>query len=362
MGSPEDRNLSEFYALGIEGSANKLGIAVVRGDGVLLSNIRKTYSPPDGEGFLPRHVARHHRENMAATLKESLSTAGIDISQISLICYTRGPGMGSALHVGAVAAKTVHFLTGAPIVPVNHCVGHVEMGRFLSGYKYPVVLYVSGGNTQVLSFDRQRQVYAVLGETLDIAAGNVLDRLARLLGLPNKPSPGLSIELTARLPGARMIPLPFVVKGMDCSLSGLLTRCEQLIERQKDMLSTGACTQEDFKNFTRDLCFSVQEHMFAMLVEITERAMAFVESKELLVVGGVGCNLRLQQMASAMAEERGAKLFPMDERYCIDNGAMIAFTGTSDYLYGRGKGAVLAPQDVTVCQRYRTDQCQASWI
>ncbi|ORM40716.1 tRNA N6-adenosine threonylcarbamoyltransferase [Babesia sp. Xinjiang] len=355
-------HLKEFYVLGIEGSANKLGIAVVRGDGVLLSNVRKTYSAPDGEGFLPRHVARHHRENMASTIKESLCTAGIELSQISLVCYTRGPGMGSGLHVGSIAAKTVHFLTGAPIIPVNHCVGHVEMGRFLSGFKYPVVLYVSGGNTQVLSYDRQRHVYAVLGETLDIAAGNVLDRLARLLCLPNKPSPGLSIELAARSPESQLITLPFVVKGMDCSLSGFLTYCEQLIERQKELLKTGGCTDCDFQCFTRDLCFSVQEHMFAMLIEITERAMSFVDATELLVVGGVGCNLRLQEMASEMARSRGATLYPMDERYCIDNGAMIAFTGMLDYLYGRGEKAALAPDEVTICQRYRTDQCHVSWI
>lgn len=362
MGVKLDKNLQEFYVLGIEGSANKLGIAVVRGDGILLSNSRRTYQPPDGEGFLPRHVAKHHRENMVSLLKESLTTAGIELTQISLICYTRGPGMGSALHVGAIAAKTVHYLTGAPIVPVNHCVGHVEMGRFLSGYKYPVVLYVSGGNTQILSFDRKRHVYAILGETLDVAAGNVLDRLARLLGLPNKPSPGLSIELAARRKNAELIQLPYVVKGMDCSLSGLLTQCEQLIEKHKSMVSTGEISKEDYISFVHNLCFSVQEHMFGMLIEITERAMAFVDSSELLVVGGVGCNLRLLQMASHMAEGRGAHVFPMDERYCIDNGAMIAFAGMSDYLFGRGKKATVNPKAVTICQRYRTDQCLATWV
>lgn len=362
VGVRTDRSLHTFYVLGIEGSANKLGIAVVRGDGILLSNIRRTYSPPDGEGFLPRYVAKHHRENMATLLAEALQTAGIEIKQISLICYTRGPGMGSGLHVGAIAAKTVHFITGAPIVPVNHCVAHVEMGRFLSGYKHPVVLYVSGGNTQILSFNKKRKVYTVLGETLDIAAGNVLDRLARLLGLPNKPSPGLSIELAARQSHGKLIPLPYVVKGMDCSLSGLLTYCEQLIVKQKEALSSGTMSDSDYVAFINDLCFSVQEHMFGMLIEITERAMALMESKELLVVGGVGCNLRLQTMANQMAGDRGANLFPMDERYCIDNGAMIAFTGLSDFLYGKGQGATVKPKDVTICQRYRTDQCIATWI
>ncbi|EDO06255.1 tRNA N6-adenosine threonylcarbamoyltransferase family protein [Babesia bovis T2Bo] len=355
------KSLEDFFVLGIEGSANKLGIAVVRGDGVLLSNVRKTYSAPDGEGFLPRHVARHHRENLSAVLREALSTAGIKLSQISLICYTRGPGMGSGLHVGSIAAKTVHFLTGAPIVPVNHCVGHVEMGRHLSGYRLPVVLYVSGGNTQVISYDHVRCVYGVLGETLDVAAGNVLDRLARLLGLPNKPAPGYSIEVAARS-GERLISLPFAVKGMDCSLSGLLTYCEQLIERERNLLSSGEITESDFSRFTCDLCFSVQEHMFAMLIEMTERAMSFVGANELLVVGGVGCNLRLQSMASAMAESRGARLYPMDERYCIDNGAMIAFAGLMDYLHGKGSEAAVPADKVSICQRYRTDQCVVTWI
>lgn len=201
-----------------------------------------------------------------------------------------------------------------------------------------------------------------MGETLDIAAGNVLDRLARLLGLPNKPSPGLSIELAAREKGAKLIHLPYIVKGMDCCLSGMLTYCEQLIEKNKTMLTLGRISEDDYRAFVNDLCFSVQEHMFATLVEITERAMALMDANELLVVGGVGCNLRLQTMAQKMASDRGAKLYPMDERYCIDNGAMIAFTGLSDYLYGGGSDSVLQPKDVTISQRYRTDQCRATWI
>ncbi|AFZ81149.1 glycoprotein endopeptidase, putative [Theileria equi strain WA] len=357
-----DEYLSKFYTIGIEGSANKLGIGIIRGDGVILSNLRRTYSAPDGEGFLPRHIAKHHRDNVASLVNEALNSAGIELSQISLICYTKGPGLGSGLHVGALTAKTLHFLTGAPIVGVNHCVAHVEMGRFLSGYKRPCILYVSGGNTQILFFDKVRRVYAVLGETLDIAIGNVLDRLARLLNLPNKPAPGLSIELSARKSSGNLIPLPFVVKGMDCSLSGLLTKAEQLIEQFKLDSSSSDDFSKDFETFSNDLCFSVQEHTFAMLLEMVERAMAFTESNELLLVGGVGCNLRLQEMAEQMANDRGAKLFPMDERYCIDNGAMIGYTGMVDYLYGSRSDAVLTPENVTFSQRYRTDQAPVLWI
>ncbi|EAN31645.1 Glycoprotease family protein [Theileria parva strain Muguga] len=354
--------LKKFHVVGIEGSANKLGIGIIRGDGEILSNVRRTYSPPDGEGFLPRQVSKHHRENMASLLNESLEVAGITLSDLSLICYTKGPGMGSGLHVGALAAKTLHFITGKPIVGVNHCVAHVEMGRFLSGYKKPAILYVSGGNTQVLSYDEKRKVYSVLGETLDIAIGNVLDRIARLLYLPNKPAPGLSIELQARKSSKNLIPLPFVVKGMDCSLSGLLTKCENLIEQFKLKLMLSEDSAFEYEQFKVDLCFSIQEHTFAMLLEMLERAMAFTGSDEILLVGGVGCNLRLQEMANLMAQERNAKLFPMDDRYCIDNGAMIGYTGMIDYLYGLKEKSVLDPKEVTVSQRYRTDQAPVHWI
>ncbi|UKJ89583.1 glycoprotein endopeptidase [Theileria orientalis] len=357
-----DEYLKGFYVVGIEGSANKLGIGIIRGDGEILSNVRRTYSPPDGEGFMPRHVSKHHRENMASLLKEALKIAEIKLSQLSLICYTKGPGIGSGLHVGALAAKTIHFLTGSPIVGVNHCVAHVEMGRHLSGYSNPCILYVSGGNTQVLSYDKNRTVYSVLGETLDVAIGNVLDRVARLLHLPNKPAPGLSIELLARKSTGNLIPLPFVVKGMDCSLSGLLTKAESLIEQFKFKLMLSEDSAFEYEGFKVDLCYSIQEHTFAMLIEMLERAMSFTGTDEILLVGGVGCNLRLQEMAGKMAEDRGAKLFPMDERYCIDNGAMIGYTGMIDYLYGLGTDAVLPPEEVVVSQRYRTDQAPVHWI
>jgi N6-L-threonylcarbamoyladenine synthase len=201
------------------------------------------------------------------------------------------------------------LLWDKPIVGVNHCVAHIEMGRVVTRCSNPVVLYVSGGNTQVIAYSNRR--YRIFGETIDIAVGNCLDRFARVLGLSNDPSPGFNIEqlaLQAMESGqATYIDLPYVVKGMDVSLSGLLTSVEK-IARQ-------SVTGSTMKRISPvDLCYSLQETMFAMLVEITERAMAHCGADTVLIVGGVGCNLRLQDMMRAMVVERGGSLCAMDNR------------------------------------------------
>lgn len=200
------------------------------------------------------------------------------------------------------------------------------------------MLYVSGGNTQVIAYSNRR--YCIFGETIDIAVGNCLDRFARVLQLSNDPSPGYNIEQLA-LQSRRFVELPYTVKGMDVSFSGLLT----FIEKEAKMkLETGEVSPAD-------LCYSLQETIFAMLVETTERAMAHTGADTVLIVGGVGCNRRLQDMMEAMVTERGASLCAMDHRYCIDNGAMIAQAGIFEYQMN-----VITPLESATCtQRYSFD-------
>ncbi|KHJ46820.1 metallohydrolase, glycoprotease/Kae1 family [Trichuris suis] len=323
-------------------SANKVGVGIVR-DGVVLSNPRRTHVAPPGEGFRPRETAIHHRTVILQLVEEALEQSGIEPSQVDIVCYTKGPGMGAPLVTVAIVARTLALLWGKPLLGVNHCVAHIEMGRLVTGADDPVVLYVSGGNTQVIVYQEQR--YRIYGETLDIAVGNCLDRVARLLQLPNDPSPGYNIEQLATK-GRRLGRLPYVVKGMDMSFAGLLSGFEDKLSKFRS------------EGFTvEDLCFTVQETVFAMLVEVTERAMAQCGSNEVLVVGGVGCNLRLQEMMDLMARERGAKVYATDERYCIDNGAMIAHTGTLMYESGQRQ-----PIEESQClQRYRTDNVPVLW-
>ncbi|CAI5511910.1 unnamed protein product, partial [Closterium sp. Naga37s-1] len=137
-----------MLALGVEGSANKLGVGVVRSDGSILSNPRCTYITPPGHGFLPRETAAHHQQKILPLVERALREAGIAPGDIDCLCYTKGPGMGAPLQSVAIVIRTLAQLWGKPVVPVNHCVAHIEMGRCVTGAHDPVVLYVSGGNTQ----------------------------------------------------------------------------------------------------------------------------------------------------------------------------------------------------------------------
>lgn len=391
---------SPFYILGLEGSANKIGISVINSSGKILSNPRFTYITPPGTGFLPNETAAHHRSKLLPLLAQSLKEAGVTMSQINLIAYTKGPGMAPPLSVGAICARTLSLLYGVPIIGVNHCVAHIEMGRHATGLENPVVLYVSGGNTQVIAFADGK--YRIFGETIDIAVGNCLDRFARLANISNDPAPGYNIEQMAKL-GKRYVRMPYIVKGMDMSYSGILSFCEDLIlthpvlknesgfikkeqkpvipEQKDEKASDEESDSEDeeaellrkrktikrkniknknikdFEYDKNDLCFSLQETIFCMLTEVTERAMAHVGADSVLIVGGVGCNERLQTIIKAMLEERGGALGAMDERYCIDNGAMIAYTGWLMHNSGLSDSIETA----LFTQNFRTDEVDVRW-
>ncbi|CAJ0930872.1 unnamed protein product, partial [Mesorhabditis belari] len=331
--------------LGIEGSANKVGVGIIR-DGEVLANPRETFIAPLGEGFRPSETAQHHRQKIVQLVIKALHEAGIQDPEKMLdgIAHTKGPGMNAPLQVCAVVARTIALSWNLPIIPVNHCIGHIEMGRLITGADNPVVLYVSGGNTQVISYSAQK--YRIFGETIDLAVGNCLDRFARTIRLSNDPSPGYNIEQAAKK-GKKFLQIPYTIKGMDVSFSGILAFIES---KGLEALRNGLYTKED-------LCFSLQETIFSMLIEITERAMAHTGSKELLLVGGVACNLRLQEMARIMCEERRAKIFATDERFCIDNGAMIA---QAAYLMFNA-GLQSTVDKTTTTQRYRTDQVNVVW-
>lgn len=184
-----------MIALGLEGSANKLGVGIIR-DSEVLANVRHTYITPPGEGFLPKDTARHHRQHIVPLIKRALKEAKITPNDLDVICFTKGPGMGAPLSSVAVVARALSLLWNKPMVGVNHCIGHIEMGRLITNAKNPVVLYVSGGNTQVIAYSENR--YRIFGETIDIAVGNCLDRFARVIELSNDPSPGYNIEQYAK--------------------------------------------------------------------------------------------------------------------------------------------------------------------
>jgi N6-L-threonylcarbamoyladenine synthase/protein kinase Bud32 len=292
---------------------------------------------PEKGGIHPREAARFHATMAKPTLERALKKAGIALRDIDLVSFAAGPGLGPTLRTGATAARALAAWLGVPIVTVNHCIAHVEIGRLTEGAEDPVTLYVSGGNTQVIAFDAGR--YRVFGETLDIPVGNCLDVFAREVGLPHPGGP--HVERLAR-EGKNYIPFPYVVKGMDLSFSGLMTEAVRKYRAGGDL---------------RDLCFSLQETAFAALVEVTERAVAHTEKREVMLTGGVAANQRLRQMLKLMADEHEAEFFVPPMELCADNGAMIAWTGVLAHKHGVRQDL----ENTVVNQRWRVDEVDIPW-
>jgi N6-L-threonylcarbamoyladenine synthase/protein kinase Bud32 len=332
----------ERYCLGIESSADDFGVGIATFKGEILANKYDSYIPAEG-GIHPREAARHHSEVADKVLSEALSTAGMKPNDLSVVSFSQGPGLGPSLRTGATVARALASYLSIPLVGVNHSVAHIEIGKLKTGVVDPVTLYVSGGNTMVTAFEAGR--YRVFGETLDIALGNCLDVFAREAGFKHlKGVPlGATVELLAAK-GKNLVSLPYVVKGMDLSLSGLLTSATT-------QLHSGNCCLED-------LCYSLQEHAFSMVAEVTERALAHTEKKEVLLTGGVAANKRLQSMLNIIAQEHDAQYNVVPLEFATDNGAMIAWTGILAYKHG-----LVTPLDESYVKlRWRVDKVDVPWI
>ncbi|HNT72187.1 MAG: bifunctional N(6)-L-threonylcarbamoyladenine synthase/serine/threonine protein kinase [Methanothrix sp.] len=320
--------------LGLEGTAWNLSCALVDEVDVIAEE-SATYVPAKG-GIHPREAAQHHAEHMAPVVGAVLDAARNDNVTIDAIAFSQGPGLGPCLRTVATAARALSLRFNLPLVGVNHCIAHIEVGKWKTGAADPVVLYVSGGNSQVLALRRGR--YRIFGETLDISVGNALDKFARQVGLPHPGGP--KIEALAKS-AKEYIPLPYVVKGMDFSFSGLSTAAASAAKRYD----------------LADVCSSFQETAFAMLVEVSERALAHAEKNEVLLVGGVGANSRLREMLQIMCEERGARFFVPEKRFMGDNGSMIAYTG----LVMLKAGVTTPLAESRVRPGYRTDEVEVLW-
>src|SRR5512139_4139177 len=215
------KTASNRLCLGIESTADDFGVGITTFQGKILANASDSYVPTEG-GIHPREAARHHAEVADLVIREAFEKAGVKPADLEVVAFSQGPGLGPSLRTGATVARTLASYLGIPLVGVNHSVAHIEIGKLQTGAVDPVTLYVSGGNTIVTAFDSGR--YRVFGETLDIALGNCLDVFAREAGLRHQKGVplGAAVERLA-LKGQVLIPLPYVVKGMDLSLSGLLT-------------------------------------------------------------------------------------------------------------------------------------------
>jgi N6-L-threonylcarbamoyladenine synthase len=329
--------------LGIESTAHTFSIGWVDGLGVPGKSISAFVRPVEG-GIHPREAADHHAQHAGRILGELL-TDNVDSSQVKAIAFSQGPGLGPCLRIGASVARSLAMQMDVPLVGVNHCVAHIEVGRERCDCDDPVLLYASGGNTQVIA--RLDGRYRVLGETLDIGIGNMLDKFAREQGIPFPGGPKveqLAQEWLERNPNPSLdgLELPYAVQGMDLAFSGLLNAALNLVNKGVPLQA---------------VCWSLQEHAFAACVEVAERAMAHAGKSELLLGGGVACNERLRDMCSVMSSSRGATSHVPEKFLCVDNGSMIATLGRLQLLWGEPTKL----DESGVRQDLRTDETPILW-
>lgn len=296
--------------LGIESTAHTFGVGIFDSKkDEILANKKSYYKTPPGEGITPRLASEHHSANASKTIFEALRISGLGISDIDAIAYSAGPGLGPCLQTGAAAASFIASKFDLPLIPVNHPFAHISIGEWQCGMRDPLILYVSGGNTQIITKEKGR--YSVLGETLDIGVGNLLDSFARELDFEFAHGG----EVAKKASRAKKYHLmPYTVKGMNFAFSGLFTYAV----KKKGMISD------------EDLCYSLMETAYCELCEALERALMLRGKKEILVCGGVAQSRELMAKVKIMAEENKVRADTCSAEYNADNGAMIAYAGFLD--------------------------------
>ncbi len=323
--------------LGIESTAHTFGIGIVDGEGRILADSKAVYSPKEG-GIHPREAAEHHHAEAIHVLQDAFKQAGISLNDLNGIAFSQGPGLPPSLRVGAVFARSFAKSLNIPLLGINHCVAHVEQARFFTQADKPLVIYLSGGNTQITTLAANR--YRIFGETLDIALGNMLDMFARDANLAHPGGPKIEERAKQAVNGYHV--LPYTVKGMDLAFSGLLTAAKQLLKKGVSL---------------EDVCYSLQETAFSMVAEVTERALAHTQRDEIIVTGGVAANSRLKEMLQIVANEQSAQFASVPQKYAGDNGSMIAYNGL--LLLKAGKPTSLS--ESLIQPKWRLDQVDIPW-
>ncbi|MDR5656296.1 bifunctional N(6)-L-threonylcarbamoyladenine synthase/serine/threonine protein kinase [Halodesulfurarchaeum sp. HSR-GB] len=318
--------------LGIEGTAWAASAAVYDDTTDQLFVESDAYQPASG-GIHPREAAEHMRSAIPEVIETALDQAE---GPIDAVAFSRGPGLGPCLRIVGTAARSLAGTLDVPLVGVNHMVAHLEIGRHRSGFDSPICLNASGANAHVLGFRNGR--YRVLGETMDTGVGNAIDKFTRHVGWSHPGGPKVE---EAAMEGS-YVDLPYVVKGMDFSFSGIMSAA-------KDAYDEGVPVE--------DVSYALQETIFAMLTEVAERALSLTGRNELVLGGGVGQNKRLREMLQEMADQRGASFYAPEPALLRDNAGMIAVLGATMYE----AGDTISIADSGIDADFRPDQVPVTW-
>ncbi|MES2108717.1 MAG: tRNA (adenosine(37)-N6)-threonylcarbamoyltransferase complex transferase subunit TsaD [Bacteroidota bacterium] len=323
--------------LAIESSCDETSASVCV-DGAILSNViaNQTIHEAYG-GVVPELASRVHQQNIVPAVQQALLNAKVSKNAVDAVAFTRGPGLLGSLLVGVSFAKSFALAKNIPLIEVNHMQAHV-LAHFIAENKpsFPFLcLTVSGGHTQIVLvkdyFDME-----VIGQTLDDAAGEAMDKTSKILGLPYPGGP--LIDKYARLgnPDAYKFPEP-QIPGFDFSFSGLKTSILYFIR------DNVAANPDFIQQNINDICASVEKRIATILLRKLEKVADEYGIKDVALAGGVSANTGLRQGLLALGEKKGWRCFIPAMQYCTDNAAMIAIAGYHKYLKGEFIGQDVAP-------------------
>ena len=321
-----------MLVLGIESSCDETGAALISDkDGLLADAL---YSQIDMHraygGVVPELASRDHIRRAVALVDEVLVKAGKTRGDIDAVAVTEGPGLAGALLAGAGVAHAIGWALDVPVLGMHHLEGHLLAARLSDpAPEFPfLALLVSGGHTQIMKVEKFGS-YELLGQTLDDAAGEAYDKVARTLGLPYPGGPSVANAAKTGNPKAYRLPVPHVDGKYNVSFSGLKTAV--LNEVNKAQMKN-----EEIN--VPDLAASFQERIAGILAEKLLLAAADTGAKQVCLAGGVAANGRLRQLVNDGAQKLGAKVYLPELKFCGDNGAMIAAQGYYQYMAGHTAG------------------------
>jgi N6-L-threonylcarbamoyladenine synthase len=330
-----------MLVLGLETSCDETGVALYDSERGLLADalfsqidLHRVYG-----GVVPELASRDHVKRMLPLLREVLDGAGCKPTDIDGIAYTSGPGLVGALLVGASCAQALAFAWGVPALGVHHMEGHL-LAPMLEEQppEFPfVALLVSGGHTQLVRVDGIGR-YALLGESVDDAAGEAFDKTAKLIGLGYPGGPEIARLAESGVAGRFTFPRPMTDRpGLDFSFSGLKTFALNTWQQCRDAGDDGEQTR-------CDIALAFQQAVVETLVIKCRRALKQTGLKRLVIAGGVSANQALRQALEAMLAELHGNVFYARPRFCTDNGAMIAYAGCQRLKAGQQEGPAIAVQ------------------
>lgn len=324
-----------MITLALEGTAHTAGVGILTDKKEILADVRDQYTTEHG-GIIPKEARKHHDEAFPKLISQALENANLSMKDIDFITYSGSPGLAPCLIATMNAAKKLAQEHNKPVISINHAIAHLSSGHQFCNVNKPIYVYAAGANTQIIS--QEGEYFRVFGETLDTGIGNALDKFGRNAGLGFPAGP--KIEKLAE--NGSYVKLPYSVKGMDLTFSGIITYATNQLKK--------GIKKED-------ICYSLQETLFAMLTETVERALAHTQKKEAVLIGGVGANKRLSKMLTDMCNARGASFSVVPLKYATDNPIMIAYQGILEYKAGKRQEI----EKLEINPHERPDTIKISW-